>query len=108
MCAGTIITCEDLISISLSLEMVVSKPLSNKSFPNLFALSNVFVAKIILYPLYFSRFNSSTSKSTFPLNVGTSLLSKFIIDFIEKLFIDFGNSEFNTTDLSFTKYSKSV
>lgn len=108
MCVGIIIICEDLILIFLFLEMVVFKFLFNKFFFNLFVFFNVFVVKIILYLLYFSWFNFFISKFIFLLNVGIFLFLKFIIDFIEKLFIDFGNNEFNIIDLFFIKYFKFV
>ena len=66
------------------------------------------VASTILYPLYFNLFNSSAKTSTLALKVGTSLESKFIIDFTLKSFIGFGKSVFNTNFLPSDKKSKSL
>ena len=98
--AGTIIICEDLISVLRLFDIPTSKPKSSKSFCNFLHLSDEFTANIILYPLYLNLFKSSTNVSNFELYAGISLELKSITLLTENPFIGFANSEFIINFLS--------
>ena len=91
---------------SHNFDSLLEKELKNKNFKEAFESFNeeFTLAKEIIK---LRKTNHLTQKEL-ALKVGTSLESKFIIDFTLKSFIGFGKSVFNTNFLPSDKKSKSL